>query len=50
VQLADMILHWCGFFPGFGNMITSDTFQDADTCFSQIEALISVVSFTNSFI
>jgi hypothetical protein len=39
------------FFPtGFGNIITSDTFQDAGTCFSWTEALISVVSFTNPFL
>jgi hypothetical protein len=37
----DSISVW--FFSGFGNMITYDTFQDAGTCFSRIEALISVV-------
>jgi hypothetical protein len=35
------------FITGFGNMITFDTFQDPGTHFSQIEALIIVVSFTN---
>jgi hypothetical protein len=28
-------------------MLISDTCQDAGTCFSRIEALITVVSFTN---
>jgi hypothetical protein len=37
-------------FPGFNKIITSDNLQDAGTCFSQIEVLISVVSFINTFL
>ena len=43
----DSTLLW--FLPGFGIIIISDTFHDAGMCFSRIEALIRVVSFTKAF-